>query len=211
MQETTDRKTVHVVEDDVALADALAVVLRQAGFEVRVYSETAAFLDGYVDDGPACLVLDVHLPGRSGLELQELLASRAIHVPIVMMTGRSDVPTAVRAMKAGAIDFLIKPFDEQQLTSAVQAAFRRQERSWRADRQASELHERLHRLTARERSILEGIAAGRLNKQIAEQLGLSEITVKVYRRNVMRKMGAHTLAELLRMYERLAANLIKSN
>jgi len=211
MPETTDRKTVYVIEDDGALADALAVLLRQAGFEVRVYSETAGFLEGYVNDGPACLVLDVHLPGQSGLELQELLSSRAIHLPVVMITGRGDVPTAVRAMKAGAIDFLIKPFDAQQLTSAVQAAFRRQERSWRAERQASELFERFGRLTARERSILEGIASGRLNKQIAQQLGLSEITVKVYRRNVMRKMGAHTLAELLRMYERLAANLVKSN
>lgn len=211
MREATDRKTVYVIEDDVALADALAVLLRQSGFEVRVYSETAAFLDGYVDDGPACLVLDVHLPGRSGLELQELLSSRAIHVPVVMITGRGDVSTAVRAMKAGAIDFLVKPFDEQQLTSAVQAAFRRQERSWRTERQTSEISERVRLLTARERSVLEGIAAGRLNKQIAQQLGLSEITVKVYRRNVMRKMGAHTLAELLRMYERLAANLVKSN
>jgi FixJ family two-component response regulator len=170
---------------------------------VQSFGSAQEFLQNKRPDAPGCLVLDVRLPGRSGLDFQRELADSGIQLPIVFITGHGDIPMSVRAIKAGAIEFLTKPFHDQELLDAIQLGIER-DRARRRDAAAmAKLHERFGSLTPREREIMALVVSGRMNKQIADDLNVSEITVKVHRGHVMRKMGAKSLAELVRMADRL--------
>ena len=195
--------TVIVIDDDPAMREALDCLLRSVGMKVRPFSSVQAFLGAGSTEGPCCLVLDVRLPGQSGLDLQDLLARSGVHIPIIFITGHADVPMTVRAMKAGAVEFLEKPFREQELLDAIQVAIAKDRKRRDCDAQLADLRQKQDTLTARERQIMPLVTAGLLNKQIAAKIGVSEITVKVHRGQMMRKMGARTLAELVRMADRL--------
>ncbi|HYZ33872.1 MAG TPA: response regulator transcription factor [Crenalkalicoccus sp.] len=195
--------TVVVIDDDPAVREALGGLLRSVGFEVKLLASVGDFLDAGRPDGPACLVLDVRLPGQSGLDLQRHLASAEVRIPIIFVTGHGDIPMSVQAMKGGAVEFLTKPFRDQDLLDAVQLALER-DREWLGQERAmAGLRARFETLTAREREVMTLVVTGRLNKQIAADLGISEITVKVHRGQVMRKMRAASLPELARMADRL--------
>jgi FixJ family two-component response regulator len=198
-QEKLAERAVVVIDDDASVRAALKELIETVGVEVRLYPSAHAFLEARIPDNMACLVLDVRLPGMSGLEVQAQLAGAGVCVPIVFVTGHGDVAMAVRAMKAGAIDFLTKPFCSQDLIDAVNAALERD----RVRREMQQLHAALREhyklLSSREREIIERVATGKLNKQIAAELGLSEVMVKVHRAKAMRKMRAKTLPDLIRM------------
>lgn len=199
---------VHIVDDDASLRTALASLLRSVQIEVRTYSSADPFFSAERDSGaPACLLLDVRLPGLSGLDLQQRLREAGETLPVVLMTGHGDIPMSVRGMKAGAVDFLTKPFREQELLDAVHAALDRdRQRLARFDAAASE-RRAYATLSAREREVFVQVVAGRLNKQIAADLRLAEITVKIHRGAVMRKMGARSLPELVRMAQALGVEI----
>lgn len=201
---TKDDPLVLIVDDDGGMREAVVDLLRSVGIESRAFGSTAELLAAAVPDRPGCLILDVRLPGLGGLEFQTRLESLGIALPIVFMTGFADVPMSVRAMKAGATDFLIKPFRDQDMLDAVEAAILR-DRARRRERTAAlTVETQAATLTPREREVMAAVVKGRLNKQIAGDLGISEVTVKLHRGKVMRKMQVRSVADLVRKAEMLA-------
>jgi FixJ family two-component response regulator len=198
-----DAAIVHIVDDDASLRGALDSLFRSTGQQTRLYESVAAFMDAPLPDAPGCLVLDVRMPGMSGLDFQQKLEELGVRLPVVFMTGHGDIPMSVRAMKAGAVDFLAKPFRDQEMLDAVAAALER-DRAQRAEGgKLDTLKAAFATLSPRERQVMALVAAGKMNKQVAGDLSLSEITVKIHRGAAMRKMGAKTLADLVRMAEAL--------
>ena len=191
-----------MIDDDASVRAALKELFESVGLKVKLYASGSAFLEDRIPDATSCLVLDVRLPETSGLNVQEELARADVHLPIVFVTGHGDIPMAVRAMKAGAVDFLIKPLRSQDLLDAVFTALEQDKTHRETQQLRSTLREHFESLSARQREVVARVVAGDLNKQIAAELGLSEATVKVHRANAMRKMHAKRLADLVKMLER---------
>jgi FixJ family two-component response regulator len=196
---------VFVIDDDPSVRKALARLLKCAGFKVEVFADAGEFLTQPICDQAACVILDVCMPGLNGLDLQRTLAERNINVPIVFITGHGDIPTAVRAMKTGALDFLPKPFNNQDLLAIVQKAVARHAKARRAEADLAVIQQRVASLSPRERQVMALVVKGLVNKQTGQQLGVTEKTVKAHRARVMRKMGANSLADLVHMADRLGA------
>jgi FixJ family two-component response regulator len=197
------QEVVFVIDDDVSMRTSLSSLFRSVGLKVEVFDSAGDFLKFGRPDSASCLVLDVRLPGVSGLDFQTELAKANIRIPIVFITGHGDIPMTVKAMKAGAVEFLTKPFREQDLLDAVRLGLERDRTRRAGETIVSELRGRFEGLTAREQEVMAFVTTGLMNKQIAADLGVSEITVKVHRGNVMRKMGAKSLADLVRMADAL--------
>jgi FixJ family two-component response regulator len=191
--------SVLIIDDDPEFRDSVGRLLRSVGLHTQQFSSVSDFLNTDLSDGPTCLVLDIRMPGRSGLELQRDLAAANRQVPIIFITAHGDIPMTVQAMKGGAIEFLTKPFRDQELLDAVEAGLARDRARRESDRALGALRQRFETLSSREREVMVQVTAGRLNKQIASDMGIAESTVKVHRTNLMRKMQARSLPELSRM------------
>jgi FixJ family two-component response regulator len=194
---------VFVVDDDASVRDAVGDLLRSVGLEVKTFGSTQEFLQSKRPDVPGCIVLDVRMPGQSGLEFQRTLLNANVYLPVIFISGHGDIPMSVRAMKSGAIEFLTKPLREQELLDAIQAGIERDRTRRQEAELVAELQERFESLTSREREVFTLVITGRLNKQIAAQLDLSETTVKVHRSQITRKMHARSLVDLVRIADRL--------
>src|SRR5438552_1164043 len=208
-QSSARESIVFVVEDDPLMRRALSNLFESVGLQVEMFGAASEMLQSKLPDVASCLVLDVRLPGLSGLEFQTELAKANIHIPIIFMTGHGDIPMSVRAMKEGAVDFLTKPFRDQDMLDAVVKAIERDRKRRQDEHRVADLRLRLDGLTEREREVMGLVTAGLMNKQIAGELGLSEITVKIHRGHVMRKMAARSLADLVRMAEVLGVRRSK--
>ena len=206
-----DAAKVVVIDDDPSVREAICRLLHSVGLQVDRYGSVKDFLDAGIPTGPACLVLDVRLPGQSGLDFQAELAKAQIPLPVIFITGHGDVQMSVRAMKAGAVEFLTKPFRDQDLLDAIQVALGRDRARLEAEQALAELRRREADLTGREREVMAWVVSGRVNKQIAAELGVSEITVKAHRGRVMRKMCARSVADLVRMADKMAAGVGAAN
>ena len=202
-QASDEPPIVHIVDDDDSLRCGLDSLLRSVGLTAKTYGSTQEFLKADRLDGPGCIVLDIRLPGANGLDFQEQLVALGIRLPVVLMTGHGDIPMSVRAMKAGAVDFLPKPFRDQDMIDAVTAAITRNRLQRASETQVVAVTDRYATLSPREREVMALVTAGKMNKQIAADLGLSEVTVKIHRGAAMRKMGARSLADLVRMADAL--------
>ena len=200
---------VFIVEDDESMRRALSNLFRSVGLEVQLFGSASEMLQGQLPDVASCLVLDIRLPGLSGLDFQAELAKASIQIPIIFMTGHGDIPMSVRAMKGGAVDFLTKPFRDQDMLDAVTVAIERDRKRRETDKIVANLQTHFESLTPREREILALVSSGLMNKQIAAELGLAEITVKIHRGHIMKKMGAKSLADLLRKAETLGIHRAK--
>jgi FixJ family two-component response regulator len=201
-----DQPIVFVVDDDVSVRDALADLFRSVGLQVETFVSAQEFLSGKRPDLPGCIVLDVRLPGQSGLEFQRTLMKSGILLPVIFISGHGDISMSVEAIKAGAIDFLTKPLHEQKLLDAIQAGIERDRTRRAVEKGTAQLRERFNSLTPREREVFTIVVTGRQNKQIAADLKLSEMTIKIHRGQMMRKMGAKSLVELVRMADTLGAS-----
>jgi len=201
-----DDPVVLIVDDDPSLRDALSSLLRSVGLRVEVFGSAPEMLEAPLPDVASCLVLDIRLPKRSGLDFQNELIKASIKIPIIFITAHGDVPMSVRAMKAGAVDFLTKPFRDQDLLDAVANALERDRKRREEEKGVAVLKAKLETLTPREREVMSLVTAGLMNKQVAGEIGVSEITVKIHRGHVMRKMGARSLADLVRMAEVLGVS-----
>jgi FixJ family two-component response regulator len=200
---------VFVVDDDDSLRKALGNLFRSVGLRTEMFGSASELLASKLPDAPSCLVLDIRLPGVSGLDFQAQLARTNVHIPIIFMTGHGDIPMTVRAMKTGAVDFLTKPFRDQDMLDAVAVAIERDRKRRNDEKAISDLRARFDQLTPREQEVLGFVAAGLMNKQIAAEIGLAEITVKIHRGHIMRKMEARSLADLVRMAETLGVRRSK--
>jgi len=197
---------IYVVDDDRSVRDALSSLFRSVGYKVQLFESTSDFMQAKRADGNSCLVLDIRLPGVSGLDLQSHLNRQQIQIPIIFMTGHGDIPMSVRAMKGGAIDFLAKPFRDQDMLDAVATALETDRKRRDAEQSVAAVRSAFETLTPREREIMQFVTSGLMNKQVAGKLGLSEITVKIHRANVMKKMACQSLADLVRMAGLLGLN-----
>ena len=201
---------IYIVDDDQSVRDALSSLFRSVGYKVQLHGSTAEFIALKRSDGNSCLVLDIRLPGVSGLDLQTHLNREQIPIPVIFMTGHGDIPMSVRAMKAGAIDFLAKPFRDQDMLDAVANALEADKKRRASDGSMAGIRAAYETLTSREREVMGFVTAGLMNKQVAGNLGLSEITVKIHRASVMKKMGCQSLADLVRMASLLGLETKKS-
>jgi FixJ family two-component response regulator len=204
------QQIVFVVEDDASMRRALNNLFESVGLGVEAFGSASEMLQHKLPDVASCLVLDVRLPGLSGLDFQAELAKANIHIPIIFMTGHGDIPMSVRAMKGGAVDFLTKPFRDQEMLDAVVTAIERDRKRRETDKMIADLQALLETLTPREREVFTLVSSGLMNKQIAAELGLAEITVKIHRGHIMKKMGARSLADLVRKAETLGIRRAKS-
>jgi len=191
------------VDDDLSAREGLTSLIRSAGLQVETFASAPEFLARPAGETPSCLVLDLQLPGLSGLDLQKQMADSGLEIPIVFLTGHGDIPASVKAMKAGAVEFLTKPFDEEELLRAIQEAIERDRRTRQQRAGIRELQDRYESLTAREQEVMRHVVSGLLNKQIAAELNITEFTVKIHRGHVMRKMRADSVADLVRMADSL--------
>src|SRR5215471_8829010 len=209
-QMTEPQPIVFIIDDDISVREGISDLLRSVGLGVQTFASTQEFVNSKRPDAPGCIILDVRLPGRSGLELQQSLGQLGIRLPVIFISAHGDIPISVRAMKSGAMEFLTKPIHEQELLDAVQAGIERDRANRQDNALATELRARFDSLTSREREIMSLVVSGNLNKQIGFQTGLSEMTVKVHRRHVMQKMQAKSLVDLVRMADKLGVSAPKA-
>jgi FixJ family two-component response regulator len=204
--QTSERAIVHIVDDDASMRAALEGLFDTVGLDTKTYAAARDFLATALSDKPGCIIIDIRLPDMNGLDFQAKLNQIGVHLPIVMMTGYGDIPMSVRAMKHGAVDFLPKPFRDQDMLDAVLAAIERDRQRRIAEGEVSRIQQRFETLSPREQQVMLMVTAGKMNKQVAGDLGISEITVKIHRGAAMRKMEAQTLADLVRMADAIKLN-----